>query len=117
MGEIRQIALDLQQDIATSDDPGCVARRLAGRGETEIEEILSLEIDGRTVFQAIASHDRANVLEKILSCGVNINRVDRCGHYRSSQECQNPKWGKEGNDLTTAHSCLEVKLSRGSEWK
>ena len=71
------MALDLQQDIAMSDDISCVTQRLTGKSTKEIEQICSLEIDGRTVFQTIASHDRANILEKILSFGVNINRVDR----------------------------------------
>ena len=77
MGGTRQVALDLQQDIATSDDISCVTQRLTGKSTKEIEQICSLEIDGRTVFQTIASHDRANILEKILNFGVNINRVDR----------------------------------------
>ena len=77
MGGIRQLALDLQQDISTSDDTSCVTTRLQDKPTREIEQICSLEIDGRTVFQTIASHDRANILEKILSYGVNINRVDR----------------------------------------
>ena len=71
------MALNLQQDIATSDDTACVTERLKGKSKTEIEQICSLEIDGRTVFQTIASHDRANIMEKILSYSVNINSVDR----------------------------------------
>ena len=73
----RRLALDLQQDIATSGDTSCFTKRLTGKSKQEVEEICSLEIDGRTVFQAIAAHDRAKILEKILDYGVNINKVDR----------------------------------------
>ncbi len=77
MGSNRQTAIELQQDIIAKKKTIQITKLLEGKTKEDIEQICSLPIDGRNVFQTIAANDKASVLGYILKCGVDITSVDK----------------------------------------
>ena len=116
---LRQLALNLQQEIATGGDLHSVKERLHGLKSAELQELCSFRVDGRTLVATIAATNKWDLLDYLIKEGVKVHEVDETIlHFAVVQKAENivKLLTKSGIDVNHARDDGKTPLHVASEY-